>query len=236
VFALQSLGLQTTAVDVEQPTLSYWDSVKVAKRHGIYRAFKSLVRRQVFDAKVYRDFSKQLQAQFGVNLDKDRKCLITDDCASAQFWQQNSGPYDLIYSEDVFEHIPSVDLETAVEHMANHLAPRGLLLTTPMVFTGICGGHHIEWYSGTFNRSINRKVPPWDHLLDNSFEADTYLNKLSRRDYIKIFTRYFNILEESTPLGALGNEFLTEDLRRKLSDYDDYELFSNNVSFVLQKK
>ena len=236
LFALQSLGVKVIGVDIEQPTLTNWDSIRVAKRHGIYRAIKSLVRLRVFDAKVYREFARQVQAEFGRPLIRDRKCLITDDCASSGFWKRNSGPFDLIYSEDVFEHIPRDHLKAAVEHMASHLSPGGLLLTTPMVYTGICGGHHIEWYSGTFNRSIDRKIPAWDHLLDNSFEADTYLNKLSRHEYRELFARHFNILEESTPLGDLGREFLTDELRQRLRSYSDDELFSNNVSFVLQKK
>jgi hypothetical protein len=51
-----------------------------------------------------------------------------------------------------------------------------------------------------------------------------------------MFNKKFDIIEEIELELDLGRELLTPELRNELTTYDDYELFSNKVSFVLQQR
>jgi SAM-dependent methyltransferase len=157
------------------------------------------------------------------------------DAASTGFWEE-AGSFDFIYSEDVFEHVPQKDLSVLVERMASALRPNGLALIRPMVFTGICGGHHLEWFPHTLEQQISRRTEPWEHLRQNRSPANTYLNRLTRRDYVDIFQSHFRILENETMRPNLGEQFMTSQIRAELSQYGDDELFSNSVLFVLEPK
>ena len=44
------------------------------------------------------------------------------------------------------------------------------------------------------------------------------------------------IVEDDEVEPGLGREFLTDDVRRELSQYDEYELLSNDVRFVLRPR
>lgn len=81
-----------------------------------------------------------------------------------------------------------------------------------------------------------RRTEPWEHLRRGRFPANTYLNRLARRDYVDIFAEYFWILEDEVMKPRLGAQFMNNKIRSELSGYDDYELFSNSVRFVLEPK
>ena len=51
-------------------------------------------------------------------------------------------------------------------------APDGLALVCPNIFTGITGGHRLDWNRFSFTRPHPRRhTPPWDHLRDNRYPA-----------------------------------------------------------------
>jgi len=52
---------------------------------------------------------------------------------------------DLLISEGVFDHLQRDTLEEVVAAIARWLRPTGIALIRPNVFTGITGGHLIEW-------------------------------------------------------------------------------------------
>jgi hypothetical protein len=105
-----------------------------------------------------------------------------------------------------------------------------------MVFTGISGGHDLDWYLHRVPDSLSGRTPPWGHLINESRPADTFLNKLKRSDYRRIFGTYFDILEEADLYDRLGEVYLTKERREKLAEYSDEDLFSNQVRFVLRKR
>ena len=83
---------------------------------------------------------------------------------------------------------------------------------------------------------VNSSEDAWSHLLDPGFVVNTYLNRLTRRDYVEIFkSNNFSVLEDSAINGRLGEKHLTDVNKSKLLQFDDYELFSNFVEFVLKK-
>jgi len=143
--------------------------------------------------------------------------------------------FDLIFSEDVFEHVTRTSLEALVPKMARWLKPDGLALIRPNIFTGILGGHLAEWgYPSVLDPTQRRKSTPWEHLRARRFPPNTFLNEFRRSEYRELFSRAFAIVREEVLLPDLGREYLTDDVARELDAYPEEELFSNKVLFVLR--
>ena len=159
--------------------------------------------------------------------------LVVSDVGSAEFWQNNPGPYDFVYSTDVFEHIPPDILAETLRHLHSNLSPNGIVLTRPAIFTGIIGGHDPYWYRSRV--TTNSSETAWSHLWDPDFSVDTYLNRLTRSDYETMFQEAgFRILSETEELGRLGEAHLTKEIKSRLNDrFEDRELFSNIVEYIL---
>ena len=133
-------------------------------------------------------------------------------------------------------HEAKTHLSRLVERIAKMLAPNGIALLTPDVFTGITGGHLVEWYGYVVETDIARVSEPWEHLRKARYKANTYLNRLSRADYRNLFREHFEILEERAIHPDMGRRWLTPELRAELAAWDEDELFSNTVQFVLGPK
>lgn len=233
---LYNSGVQVWGVDLDKPLLHVSPNslLAVMRQNGAERAIKSVIRYCMSDARQWNKLATEVGRR-GRNFRIPEERLAVADAASTAFWAK-AGKFDFIYSEDVFEHVPAKDLRTLVRHMADALIPNGLALIRPMVFTGICGGHHLEWYPHTLNQQMSRRTEPWEHLRRDRFPANTFLNRLCRKDYYDLFAEHFRILEEHVMKPGLGAEFMTDQIRTELSEYGDYELFSNSVRFVLEPK
>ena len=95
-------------------------------------------------------------------------------------------------------------------------------------------GHHLEWFRHTLEQQITRRMEPWEHLRQNRSPLNTYLNRLTRRDYADILENDLRILENETMKPNFGEQFMRSQIRVALSQYGDDELFSNSVRFVLE--
>ncbi|QSR86412.1 class I SAM-dependent methyltransferase [Candidatus Methylacidiphilum infernorum] len=234
LLALIGLGIEAWGIDLDIPvlegTIGQW--LELLKKNGLERFLKSFFRFYLFDLKERKELEKSLKMKKGAfTIPKER--LWVGDAAELEL---PCSSFDLIFSEDVFEHIPKERLEILVAKMGLWLKPGGLALIRPMVYTGIAGGHLAEWFPGNISSGlISKKSEPWEHLRKNRFQPNTYLNKLWRKDYRFLFSKHFLILEEKVKYPALGQEWLTEEIKKELSCYPEEELLSNNVLFVLQK-
>lgn len=232
-FALQLRFRDVTAVDLDHPVFGWADFPSARRKNGLMPAWKALVRSMIFDRGEWQHFHASLK-----NIDyryaPDRSRLVVADVGEGTFWENNPGPFDLVYSVDVFEHIPELSLIQAMRQVRQRLSPKGLLITIPCVFTGIVGGHDPYWYPHRVEDNDSRTA--WGHLPPSEFKVDTYVNRLSRGRYVEIFHECgFEILEDVALHGRLGERHLTPGRRRELpAVLDDYELFSNNVRFVLR--
>jgi SAM-dependent methyltransferase len=235
LLAIHAAGADVTGCDLDQPILATRDLAACLRANGVERGLKSAVRYLLFDLVENRRLQRFLSGQSGRPVEPPRERLIVADAADPAFWARHPGPYDLIYSEDVFEHIPGDDLRAVTSCIAEHLSAAGIALIRPMIWTGIKGGHHVEYY-GYVGGPPPARVPPWDHLRAGRFPANTYLNRLSRRDYRQIFRECLEIVEEREVEPSLGRELLTPELRGELGRYDDDELLSNKITFVLRRK
>jgi SAM-dependent methyltransferase len=233
LIALVSMGIDASGVDVEVPLLSGgWREVLEAfRRNGSQRALKSLVRHMLVDKRERSVLAQELQ-QRGCDLRIEASRFLVSDATSLDLPDDQ---FDLIFSEDVFEHIATPSLEALVPRMAKWLKPDGLALISPNVFTGILGGHLSEWsYPSVLDPTVKRKSAPWEHLRARRFPPNTFLNELGRSQYRELLAQEFAIVEEVVLLPDLGREYLTGDVARDLSGYPEEELFSNKVLFVLR--
>ncbi len=237
LLALRAMGVDVRGVDAEVPVLSGRPAElrDAYATNGAERLAKSLVRRALFDWRENRAFRRALRAA-GLAMPRvERERLIVADATKLDL---PPASLDLVYSEDVFEHLPTDGIGALLPRMAAWLKPDGLALIRPNVFTGITGGHLIEWNRRSLltGHPRERRTGPWSHLLDDDFQTNTHLNRLTRADYRELFGEHFEILAEEVTLPDLGREFLTPAVRERLAAYGDDELFSNEVRFVLRPR
>ena len=234
LFYLAARGLNVSAIELERVAMSWSLSAALDtfRANGLERAIKTFFRGLIFDPFDNKAFRRYLAAA-GAHWDRwpiDR--ITLGSAGSLDSWP--SGQFDFIFSEDVFEHMPLAELRSVCLCMHQKLRPGGIAWVKPLVFSGIQGGHAVDWYDVSMGR--RRRTPPWDHLRGRGFPANTYLNELRIKDYRDIFSGSFDIVEERVQRPGFGKEFLTEDLLRELSDYTEDELLSNGVVFVLRRR
>jgi Methyltransferase domain len=240
LIALQSMAarepaMQASGVDMEVPILQgrvteWWRALRT---NGAERLAKSLVRHTLFDRAERARFDRALRHR-GITPRPDLGAFIVSDAAALKLHRRS---LDLVISEDVFEHIPRASLDGLCSRIAEWLEPSGLALIRPNVYTGITGGHQVEWNRRSFSRAgSSRRTPPWGHLRGRTKPANTYLNALGRADYRRLFRRHFTILEERVKLPELGREYLVDEVAAELAGWSEEELFSNQVLFVLRPR
>lgn len=234
LFYLVAHGLDVRGIELDKVVLSLGlgDLSHMLRRNGVERTLKTMGRYVLFDIAENRQFRRVLSDIFGKTFPWSTERIVHGSAADEACWPE--GKFGFVYSEDVFEHIPPEDLEKVCAVLAARLEPDGIAVIRPMVFTGIRGGHNVEWYNARPGR--NRRCPPWDHLREHRFPANTYLNRLTRADYRALFERHFEILSEDVRDPDMGRVYLTPDVARELADWDEDELFSNQVRFILRPK
>ncbi|WP_235276575.1 class I SAM-dependent methyltransferase [Methylacidiphilum kamchatkense] len=231
---LQSYGAHVKGVDLDIPFLhgKFSEIIRIWKQNGSERAIKSFIRYYLFDLSERNTLAKAIELHGKkMNFSFSNENLFFCDASELEF-QPNS--FDLIISEDVFEHITMPSLLKLIPKIAHWLDSNGLALIRPNIYTGISGGHLTEWFPSTVNCEIKRKSEPWEHLRKNRFRPNTFLNKLSRKDYRALFSQRFCILEERVKYPYLGKKWLTPEIQHELREYSEDELFSNTVLFVLK--
>lgn len=233
LMTLLAHGFDASAIDIDKVLLQlgFNDVLSSFRTNGTERTIKTTVRYLLFDLVENRKFKEHLSKIQGQPFEWPYSAIIQGDAADPKNWPPS---VDFIYSEDVFEHIPREGLPALCKQMAARLSGRGLALIRPMIFTGIQGGHNVDYYS--LDPSKARNCPPWDHLRENKFPSNTYLNQVTRAEFRTLFDEYFEILDETVVHPDKGREFMTPELRGELSDWTDDELFSNTVRFVLRPK
>lgn len=239
MIALASLGCDVVGIDLDRPLyrLRLGTVLQILRGNGALRCAKTVVRRILFDRSDYRSLAAMLRRRFGCSMARlDERQLLVGDAAAAATWEKVRGTVDFIYSDDVFEHIPPTSLADVLRHMAAHLTDGGVAVVTPMIFTGICGGHRIRTTTARAAPDPASSEIAWGHLTGEMPPADTYLNRLTRAEYRSLFGAVFDIVEETVDVPDLGRAHLTEERRQRLAAFDEEELFSNRVRFVLRKR
>ena len=218
---------QVHALDIEQPTfdLNILKTIQIAKQHGVDRAIKSFIRSKLFDKKTINGVERLLNTCLDYSKLQIR---ITSACNTG--YEDNK--FGFIFSNDVFEHID--DISQATNEIYRILSPSGVAWITVHLFHSLSGGHRLEWMDA--DKKPSNKVPPWDHLRNNEFKVNTYLNKEPISRYRELFSSQFEILSEVVVQEGLllEHQLVFEELLSK--GYTHEELTSKTISFVLRKR
>jgi 2-polyprenyl-3-methyl-5-hydroxy-6-metoxy-1,4-benzoquinol methylase len=235
---LHSVGYDVRGVDLDRPLLSLnpMAVASVMRTNGALRATKSLVRCIAFDRSHYQAFDAFIRERYGKTLSIAPETMLVGNAASPDIWARAGERLDFVYSDNVVEHIPREQLASVLAQMAESLSDRGLAVIAPMVYTGIAGGHDLGWGPHEVDVDGLERGPAWGHLTGESRPADTYLNKMTLRDYRELFGERFDIVREQHSLADIGRRYLTAERRQLLRDFSEEELFSNHIRFVLRKK
>jgi len=231
-----SRGVNAFGIDMDQPILkgSPAEFISIARKNGWLRAIKSFVRYWLFERKARLRFLDEIHTTVP-DFVFDSKRLIVGDAGTPEPWSKIPVEPDLIYSIHVFEHIHPESLVWLLEFLHRRIRRNALLYIVITIWTGLIGGHLIEWGRNHL-ADKNKRSEPWEHLRRNRFPADTYLNKMTRRQYASLFAKYFDVLQDKPVWSNLGKEYLTDAVKRELLQFDEYELLSNDVCFVLRSK
>jgi SAM-dependent methyltransferase len=238
LFALASTAADAEGMDLDIPLLkgTLKEILTIWRANGAERALKSAARHFLFDMPERGALRIAIQ-KAGGHFSIDPSRFIVGDASEDRTWTQLArSSYDLIVSEDVLEHVTADRLPQLLEKIAIHLRPNGIALLRPFIFTGIAGNHLPEWYPHVVEKRQKRRSAPWEHLRMDRFRANTYLNRLTRADFRSLLADHFEILEENVKFPDLGRQYLNVELRNELKHYDDDELFSNSVLFVLRRR
>jgi hypothetical protein len=231
LMALQSLGYNAKGIDLDRPALgTIRDFVEIYRCNGSRRLIKSVVRHLLFDRYERRALDAALRLR-GSRLRIDRNGFLVGDVANYPFDDES---IDFVFSEDVFEHIPPSGIDQLCRRLRQALAPEGLALITPAIYSGISGGHLVEWYPHTLPQERRRSTEPWEHLRKRRVVPDCYLNELRINDYTAMFSAHFCLMQIIDRDKGIGREFLTEEIRAELSSFNLDELLCNRVTFVLK--
>ncbi len=232
LIAMMGLGIDVIGIDVDAPVLAgkISEFVNIYRTNGLERAIKSAVSYFCFGLldrlRLVREISKR-----GGHLRIDESRILVGDAGPAVF---PDGTFDLILSHEVFEHISVDSLQMLIPKMARWLKPDGLAMIRPNIYTGICGGHLAEWFSADQKSIFKRRSEPWEHLRKNRFQPNTYLNRLPRADYRRLFSRHFEILAENVLNQDAARVHLTPEIARELKEYSEDELLGGQVLFVMR--
>ncbi len=220
-----TFGADVTGIDMDyvDPRFSFRGYLAIGKKNGWERSLKTLVRHLLLDRGYYGTIRRLCGRPLRFS-DLNLLCMDACDLAFAD------KSIDYIFSRAVFEHIDNV--EKACQEMYRVLKPGGIANIRPHLFPSLTGGHNPEWFD--LRRENTRKAPPWDHLRKNIYPAPCYLNKYREQDYLRVFSRYFTVVDVEPEY--LGKEYLTEDILRELSGYTREELTKVSIRIILKKE
>lgn len=212
---LASDGAYATGLDTEValPGRSARKYHEILQENGFERMLRTWSWDHLFASRYYRclerEFNRILRFD-KVSLERiDGECLPLD-----------TESVDFVVSHEVFEHVPNID--AAAKEISRILKPEGYAYIYVHHFTSLSGGHHIAWKHP--NTSPSKLVPPWDHLRQRRFSLiPSRLNELRAHHYRSVFERYFDILRWDW-LPKEGENLLTPEIRKELSDYSIEEL------------
>jgi ubiquinone/menaquinone biosynthesis C-methylase UbiE len=220
-------GADIIGIDMEVPTykMNLKSFIQVIQTNGIERAIKSLLRHFLFDRRFFLDLSLKYEK----NIPLDQLDIRLMSAVNLLF---RDNYFDFIYSAWAFEHIDNIP--GAIREINRVLKPTGIAWIGVHLFPSLSGGHHLDWIWP--DKSPSSKVPAWDHLLDNKYPVNTYLNRFRLKQYREIFHEYMDVVDEK--LTYEGDKFLTGEREKILQDkgYTREDLLTRNAIFLCRKK
>lgn len=220
-------GADVIGIDLEIPTYRMNLSVflRILRQGGFERALKSFTRHLLFD----RDYLSEISTSYGKPVLLNGVETRIMDATRMAF---DSESFDFIFSRSVLEHVD--DVAAAAREINRLLRPDGISVLFIHLFPCLSGGHCHAW--GHPDPSSPPGVPPWDHLRDQRFPADSYLNRLTIGQYRRIFRDAMEVVNEET--FTEGEAFLTREIEEELKakGYTREDLLTSTLLLCARKK
>lgn len=124
------MGIDARGIDLDLPMIQFdfQRLLKILKTNGPERALKTAVRCLFFDNGEQMALRTTLERR-GYGYQTDQSRMLNGDASTYDYGREK---FDLIYSEDVFEHTPIGDLERLVVRLSELLAPNGVAIIAPI--------------------------------------------------------------------------------------------------------
>jgi SAM-dependent methyltransferase len=222
VALFSALGHHVIGVDPELPPMTPREYAAVARQHGLQRVVKTWMLETCLRPRYLRELERLL----GQPIRGPKPRLLR---TGGEKLPLPDNSVDAVISNNVFEHI--ADVAAVTKEMHRVLRPGGLAHIIIHPFTAFSGGHHLATIAHGGARSSGPGIPPWDHLRENRFPSGVYLNQLRLADYRAIFEQHLDTLEWSLR-GPEGEEHLTPEIERELSQYTREELLTGKIDFT----
>jgi SAM-dependent methyltransferase len=146
----------------------------------------------------------------------------------------NAGPFDVVMSWSVFEHLPHP--RKALANIIELLNPGGILYISLHLYTA-CNGHHdIRAFTGHED-----EIPPWAHLRpskQNLVNPSSFLNEWRLPQWRELFSEMAPGASEYLEASHCREHSvskMTSQLREELSDFADEELYTVDVIYAWKK-
>ena len=195
------------------------------KEAGLFKTLRKVAGEIVYDRHYYRI----MQNECGYPLTEDALDLRTQKIEELPF---ADSCFEIVHSNATWEHIADVNL--ANREITRVLVPGGIAYIEIHLFPSLSGGHDLEWI---VPGKEDLDVPyPWRHLRDSSWEEPVYLNRLRERNYRESFEEISNleVLSWQTEYTE-GEQLLTNELLRELSDYTRDDLTKRSIIVIVRK-
>lgn len=211
---------KVTALDINyvKPDFLPLAFYRIIKHNDVKRAVKSVVRRVLWDNAYYH--ALETSAAKPLRSHQSRIDFIASDPKSTSY-PLPSNSFDLISSNNVLEHV--TDVPKLAAEVFRLLDTAGYFYAIIHNFYSLSGGHNLDWEFPDEYPSNN--IPPWDHLRENRFPVQTYLNRLRPDQFRDAFAEHLQILRfegvgiDHDPGGPEGERFLTPEVAAELSSY-----------------
>jgi len=220
---LHSLG--NTVVGIDTDYIAYNDSLlkrhwKELKQNG----FESFGRALLYELlKQKSTYYKTLQKLCDFPLNYERLIFKRMNAENMAF---SAKTFDLAVSILCFEHIANVP--KAISEVHRVLKKGGFAYIMIHLFASRSGAHHV-------GKQLDR-VPPWDHLRQKRYTVPVYLNKLRKDEWLRLFSKRFEIIEVLRKVDKEGKNLLTSEILAELLDYSRDELLTSTITIVAQKR
>ena len=228
---LHSAGAKVTGIDEyigHRWGLGFRPSrhLRYLKEVGLLKTLRKAVGELIYDRHYYTTLVEALGfplTEAGIDLrEMKAESLPFDSCT-----------FDVIYSNATWEHL--ADVSIANEEVARVLRPGGIAYIEIHLFPSLSGGHDLPWIVP--GKTEVGEVTPWSHLRDHAWKEPVYLNRLREKDYRCLFekTRGLEIVGWETEF-IEGEELITDELLRELSDYTREDLTKRSIIITLRKE
>lgn len=176
-----------------------------------------------FCRKVFR-----LQAGIG-KIENENQKLLVESVDNLPF---PDNTFDLISSVAAFEHF--LEMPRVISELKRVCKPGGIVWTRIHLFTGLSGGHNVSLTQIPIT-NLPSGVDAWDHLRKRKIPFHVPLNEWRIDQYLKEFEKHFKILKHYCDMKE-GEEFLTEEIQKELTDYSKEELTCRSYVIVAKKE